>query len=151
MLTSDDIRKAAQKLYDNQEFQCGWGIGAGWANEQNEKELAALRAENAQYEKELAALRAENARLTIACDAMSAELDRIWEEFEIGDEFPRTLGWEIRDSTTPDPLYASAPEMLNVLESVLGWIKEMKFEGGSLTAVKDSLSEIIARAKGETA
>lgn len=44
MLTSDDIRKAAQKFYDDQEFQCGWEIGAGWANKQNETELAALRA-----------------------------------------------------------------------------------------------------------
>lgn len=43
MLTSDDIRKAAQKFYDNQEFQCGWEIGATWANKQNAQEIAELK------------------------------------------------------------------------------------------------------------
>ncbi len=40
-------------------------------------------------------LRAQNVRLLEALQFCSAELERIWDEFEIGDEFPRTLSRDV--------------------------------------------------------
>jgi len=75
MLTSDDIRKAAQKFYDDQEFQCGWEIGAGWANKQNEKELATLRAENARLREALETALAEGMKTRAGRDVVRNALD----------------------------------------------------------------------------
>ena len=75
MLTSDEIRKAAQKFYDDQEFQRGWEFGAGWANKQNEKELATLRAENARLREALETALAEGMKTQAGRDVVRNALD----------------------------------------------------------------------------
>lgn len=100
---------------------------------------------------ELAALRAENGRLFNGLKAVMEEMNRIWDEFEIGDELPRSLGMHILNSTTPDPLYASAPKMLEALKfcrSVM--VSNGIFERSEQLAL-EMADEAIARAKGETA
>lgn len=127
MLTSDDIRKAAQKFYDDQEFQCGWGIGAGWANEKNETELATLRAENARLRDALeGVLRVANVRID---DQRIAQFDAA-----------RTA----LNSAKPDPLYAAAPEMLKALEMIENLQSKTRicFDASDAESMWDTLQEV---------
>lgn len=100
----------------------------------------------AEYKKELAALRAENAKLREGLKAVMEEMDRIWDEFEIGDEFPRSLGRHILDSTTPDPLYLAAPKMLEALMYCPD-----KLMHGEFYEAAERCRIAIAHAKGESA
>lgn len=148
-------------------------LGAMWAKDQSEKELATLRAENAQLKSdiknlnitignaaewsekqadELATLRAENARLKLAHENTWQALSRMVAKYEdvhtpaflaFDEDF--LAGRVALSSTKPDPIYAAASEMLEVLENL---ILEDDAAGGNMTdQTYNSIRAVIRKAK----
>lgn len=140
-----------------------------------EDKVAELAVKNQEYAAELAALRAENEVLLRARDNALFQVEGLIKEMQgkcaenaklrdalelvtqegVGFTEMSQAVESALNSTTPDPLYSAAPEMLEALETLAESIGFMEFEHGAeyIITVADVklIRAAIARAKGESA
>ena len=100
-------------------------LGAIWAKDQSEKELATLRAENAR-------LKLAHENTWQALSRMVAKYEDVHTPAFLAFDEDFLAGRVALSSTKPDPIFAAAPEMLEALKSAHEILKSKNWAGGTI-------------------